>query len=56
MRTKIIEPLNFTKCGYIWYVKFEDGAIKCEKEKKEPPNLTKVQSDTMLVLPNMTME
>ena len=29
----------------------EDGTIKCEKKKKkEPPNVTKVQSHVMLVL------
>ena len=34
----------------------EDGTIKCEKKKKkEPPNVTKVQSHVMLVLHNMRM-
>ena len=35
---------------------YEDGAIKCEKEKiKEPPNVTKIQSYVMLVLRNVRM-
>ena len=34
----------------------EDEAIKCEKKINEPPNVTKVLSNMMLVLPNVTME
>ena len=30
--------------------------IKCEKRIMVPPNVTKVQSDVMLVLPNMMMK
>ena len=34
----------------------EDGTIKCEKKKKkEPPNVTKVQSHVMLELYNVMM-
>ena len=30
--------------------------IRCEKRITIPPNVTKVQSDVMLVLPNVTMK
>ena len=32
---------------------YEDGTIKCEKKKKEPLNLRKVQSHIKLVLHNV---
>ena len=31
------------------------GTIKCEKKKREPPNVTKVQSHMMLILRNVRM-
>ena len=35
----------------------DNGTVKCEKKKKRVPlNVTKVQIDSMLALPNMTME
>ena len=35
---------------------YETGTIKCkEKKKREPPNVTKVQSHMMLVLHNVRM-
>ena len=33
-----------------------NGTIKCEKKKRVLLNVTKVQSNVMLVLPNVTME
>ena len=33
-----------------------DGIIKCEKKVREPLNVTKIESDAMLVLFNVTME
>ena len=33
----------------------ENDTIKCEKKKKESPNVTKVQSYVMLVLYNVRM-
>ena len=34
----------------------DDGTIKCEKKIKVPPNVRKVRSNVMLVLPNVTIE
>ena len=31
----------------------EDSTIKCEKKINEPPNVTKIQSQVMLVLRNV---
>ena len=36
-------------------VQCENGTIKCEKKKREPLNMTKVQSHVMFVLHNVRM-
>ena len=35
---------------------YEDGIVKCKKKKREPPNVTKVLSNVVLILSNVTME
>ena len=34
----------------------DDGTVKCEKKNRVPPNVTKVQSEMILVLPNVITE
>ena len=62
-----MEPLNVrkkktTKCNKsiitndVGTVQFVDGNIKCEKKIRVQPNVAKVRSNVMLVLPNVTIE
>ena len=37
-------------------VQCDNGTVKCKKKIMVPPNVTKVRSDVMLVLLNVTME
>ena len=46
---------SMVKCN-IGIAQCDNGTVKCEKKNRVPPNVTKVQSYVMLVLPIMTIE
>ena len=46
---------NTVKCD-ISTTQYDNGTIKCEKKNKVPLYVTKVQSDLMFLLPNVTMK
>ena len=54
--------MSTTECGKstikcdVSTAQCDNGTIKCEKKIREPQNETKVQSQLMWILPNMTMD